>query len=99
MGVVELSASGVSLKDLSAAEFSRLSARWDELMEMAPAERDTWLAALERGDPKTAALLRALCASQDESRERGFLETSDLVVSHVASLVEADPGLIGQQFG
>src|ERR1700691_5324347 len=99
MGVDEFSASGVSLKDLSAAEFSRLSALWDESIEMAPGERDAWLAALERSDPKAAALLRALCASQDESRERGFLETSDLVASHVASLVEADPGLIGRQFG
>jgi serine/threonine protein kinase len=99
MGVDEISASGVSLKDLSAAEFSRLSALWDESIEMAPAERDTWLGALERSDPKAAALLRALCASQDESRERRFLETSDLVASHVAALVEADPGLIGRQFG
>jgi WD40 repeat protein/serine/threonine protein kinase len=99
MGVDELSASGMSLKDLSAAEFSRLSALWDESIDMAPGERDAWLAALERSDPKTAALLRALSASQDESRERGFLKTSDLVASHVASLVEADPGLIGKQFG
>jgi WD40 repeat protein/serine/threonine protein kinase/TPR repeat protein len=99
MGVDEFSASGVSLKDLSAAEFSRLSALFDESIEMAPGERDAWLAALEGSDPKTAALLRALCASQDDSRERGFLETSDLVASHVASLVEADPGLIGQRFG
>src|SRR5580692_1717377 len=99
MGVDELSASGVSLKDLSAAEFSRLSALWDESIEMAPAERDTWLGALERSDPKAAALLRALCASQDESRERRFLETRDLVANHVASLIEADPGLIGREFG
>src|SRR6202167_4619435 len=99
MGVDEFSASGVSLKDLSAAEFSRLSALWDESIEMAPGERDAWLAALESSDPKAAALVRALCASQDESRERGFLETSDLVASHVASLVEADPGLIGKQWG
>src|SRR6202142_2109576 len=99
MAVDDFSASGASLKDLSAAEFLRLSALWDESLEMAPGERAAWLAALESSDPKAAALLRALCASQDESRERGFLETSDLVASHVASLVEADPGLIGRQFG
>jgi WD40 repeat protein/serine/threonine protein kinase/TPR repeat protein len=99
MGVDELSAAGVSLNELSAAEFLRLSALWDESSEMDPGERDAWLAALERSEPKAAALLRALCASQDESRERGFLETSDLVASHVASLIEADPGLIGKQFG
>ena len=99
MGADESSAPDVSLKDLSAAEFSRLSALWDESIEMAPGERDAWLAALERSEPKAAALLRVLSASQEESRERRFLETSDLVASHVASLVEADPGLIGQRFG
>ena len=99
MGVDDLSASGVSLKELSAAEYSRLSALWDESIEMAPGKRDAWLAALERSDPKAAALLRALSASQDESRERRFLETSDLLASHVAALVEEDSGLIGKQFG
>ena len=97
--MVESPASGVSLKDLSPAEFSRVSALLDESIEMAPGERDAWLAALERSEPKTAAILRALSASQDESRARRFLETRDLVAGHVASLVEADPGLIGKQFG
>jgi WD40 repeat protein/serine/threonine protein kinase len=99
MGVEDFSPTSVSLKELSAAEFSRLSVLWDESIEMAPVERDAWLGALERSDPKTAALLRALSASQDESRERGFLETSHLLASHVASLIEADRGLIGRQFG
>jgi len=88
-----------SLKELSQAQFERLTALWDESVEMAPGERDAWLAALERCEPKVAALLRALCTSQDESRERGFLETRGMVASHVASLIEADPGLIGRQFG
>ncbi len=95
----EFSVSGVSLRDLTAADFSRFSALWDELLEMAPGQRDPWLAALERGDPKVAALLRELSVSQRASRERGFLETGDLVARHVASLVAADPGLIGRQFG
>ena len=99
MGFDESSAAGVSLKDLSAAEYSRLSALWDEAVEMAPAQRDRWLGALEGRDAKAAALLRALCGSQDESRERGFLETSELVARHVASMVEADSGLIGKEFG
>jgi len=99
MGVDAFSASGVSLKELSAAEFSRLSALFDESIEMAPAEREAWLTALESREPRLAVLLREMCASQDESRERGFLETSDLVASHVASLIEADPGVIGKQFG
>jgi hypothetical protein len=45
--VEESSAPGVSLKDLSAAEYSRLSTSWDESIEMGPEARETWLAALE----------------------------------------------------
>jgi serine/threonine protein kinase/TPR repeat protein len=99
LDVDESSASEGSLKDLSAAEYSRLSTLWDESIEMGPGEREAWLGALERSEPRVAALLRVLSASQDQSRERGFLETSDLVASYVASLIEADPGLIGRQFG
>ena len=50
MGMDEFSVSGVSLKDLSPAEFSRLWALWDESLEMAPEQRDAWLAeAAKRG--------------------------------------------------
>src|ERR1700689_2234359 len=99
MGVDEFSAAGVSLKDLSAPEFSRLSALWDESIEMAPAERDVLLGALDRREPRVAAVLRRMLALQSGDQGRRFLETSNLLASHVASLVEADPGLIGQQFG
>ncbi len=99
MGVDESSASGVLLKDLSAAEFSRLSALWDESIEMVPAERDAWLGVLDSSEPRVAALLRDMFATQSEDFGRRFLETRDLVANHVAALVEADPGLIGRQFG
>ena len=99
MGVDELSASGVSLKDLSAPEFSRLSALWDESIEMAPGERDAWLTALEVSEPRLAAVLREMFALQSGDQGRRFLETRDLIASHVASLLEADPGLVGKQFG
>src|SRR6202789_2138959 len=99
MGVDESSAAGVSLKDLSAPEFSRLSALLDESIEMAPAERDVWLAALDSREPRVAAVLRRMLALQSGDQGRRFLETSNLLASHVASLVAADPGLIGQQFG
>jgi serine/threonine protein kinase len=92
-------ANGPSLKELSQPQYDRLMALWDESVEMADAERDAWLAALERSEPKVASLLRALSASLDESRGRRFLETSDRVSSHVAALLEADPGLIGRQYG
>jgi eukaryotic-like serine/threonine-protein kinase len=99
MGMDEFSVPGASLKDLSAAEFSRLSASWDELLEMAPEQRDAWLASLEGSDPALAALLRELSVSQQASQKRGFLETSELIASYAAALVEADSGLIGRQFG
>ena len=89
VGVDESFAPGASLKDLSAEEYARLSTLWDESIEMAPEQLDAWLAALVRSEPKLAALLRVLCTSQEESRERRFLETSDLVARHVAALVES----------
>jgi len=99
MGVDEPSFSGVSLKDLSATEFSRMSALWDESFEMAPMEREAWLAALELSDPKAAAVLRMLSTWRDQSGGQSFLETSDLISRQVASMLEADPGLVGRQFG
>lgn len=97
--VDESPASKASLKNLSAAEYSRLSTLWDQLIEIAHGDREAWLAAIEGGEPRVAALLRALCAAQADSRKPGFLETNDLIVHQVATLVEADPGLIGRQFG
>ena len=93
------SASGVSLRDLSGEELSRLILLLDQSIEMTLEEQRTWLAALERSEPRAAALLRALSASRDELRAKRFLETGGLVASHRASLVEADSGLIGKQFG
>jgi WD40 repeat protein/serine/threonine protein kinase len=99
MGINEFSGSGLSLKDLSAPEFSRLSALWDESIEMASAERDAWLVALESREPRLGAVLREMFTLQSGDQGRRFLETRDLVASHVASLVDADPGLVGKQFG
>jgi WD40 repeat protein/serine/threonine protein kinase len=99
MSVDEISASGVSLKDLSAPEYSRLSVLLDESIEMAPEERDAWLAALESREPRLAAVLREMFAFQSGDQGRRFLETRDLMAGHVAALIETDPGLIGKQFG
>ena len=62
--MVESPASDVSLKDLSPAEFSRLSALLDESIEMTPGKRDAWLAALESGEPRLGAVLREMFALQ-----------------------------------
>jgi eukaryotic-like serine/threonine-protein kinase len=81
MGVDKLSAPGALLKDLSASEFSRLWALWEESTEMAPAERDAWLAAVESREPRVGALLREMFAHQSGDHWRRFLET-DLIARH-----------------
>jgi serine/threonine protein kinase/Tfp pilus assembly protein PilF len=97
--VDELSASGLSLKDLSASEFSRLSTLFDESIDMTPAERDAWLAALESGEPRLGAVLREIFALQSGDEGRRFLDTHDLAARHSVSLIESDSGLIGKLFG
>jgi len=91
--VDELSASELSLKDLSASEFSRLSALLDESIEMTPGERHAWLAALESGEPRLGTVLREIFALQSGDQGR-FLETRDFVARH-----GVDPGLIGKECG
>ena len=53
---------GVSLKELSAAEYSRFSALLDQSIELAPAQRLEWLATLDRTDPKLAVIFGKLLA-------------------------------------
>jgi WD40 repeat protein/serine/threonine protein kinase/TPR repeat protein len=92
-------ASGASLKDLSPAQFSRLSALLDESLAMTPEERNAWLGEIERSDPASAALLRAMFASQDKIGAQEFLETPTLLLGGLISITDADPGLVGKQFG
>lgn len=91
--------SAISLKDLSAPEFARLSGLLDESMELSPADRDAWLAELERTDPKIAAALRAMLASRPLYEARGFLDTRDLHSLHPSASAAPNPSLIGHQFG
>jgi serine/threonine protein kinase/Flp pilus assembly protein TadD len=97
--VDESSPSGVSLRDLSASEFSRLSTLLDESIDMAPGEREAWLAALEGREPRLATVLREMFALQGGGQARRFLETRDLVARHAVSLVETDSGPITKLFG
>ncbi len=94
-----MSASGVALKDLSESEYSRLSTLWDESIDMEPGEREAWLGALASREPRLGAVLREMLALHEGDQGRRFLETRNLVERQVASLMEADPGLIGKQFG
>jgi eukaryotic-like serine/threonine-protein kinase len=69
---------------------------------MPPGERNVWLADLEPGEPKLAAVLRSLFASQSAAQgvhAEPFLENHDRLAHFLASMVDADPGLIGKQVG
>src|SRR5258708_3423694 len=66
---------------------------------MTPEERIAWLLDIERSDPKSAAHLRAMFASQDKCDAPGFLETPELLLGGLSPIAEADPGLVGKQFG
>ncbi len=90
---------GGLLKDLSPSQYSRLSELLDAAIEMAPAARDEWLAAVERSDPALVRLLRDLLRSQDAGEVQGFLESPSPVPADLTSLVQTNPGLIGKQFG
>src|SRR5450631_342414 len=92
-------ASSASIKDLSAAEFSRLSQLLDESMDMAPGARVSWLDAIAQAEPALAAILRAMFDSQGESQARNFLETQDFLARHLSSVVVGHAGLIGKRFG
>jgi hypothetical protein len=80
MTVDDSRVSGARLKDLSASQFSRLSALLDESIAMTPEERNAWLPEIERSDPKLAALLRAMFASQQKRGAQEFLETPELLL-------------------
>jgi hypothetical protein len=68
VGVDESFAPGASLKNLSAEEYSRLSALWDESIEMAPEQLDAWLAALVRSVKSPCAAVKRIPILRGGSR-------------------------------
>ena len=70
----------------------------DEAAEMPADERQTWLTDLERGDPKTAGIVRDLLNLQGNSAQQALLEGS-AAADLVGPLSEPDSFLIGRQFG
>src|SRR5215472_5665267 len=66
---------------------------------MTPEERDAWLAALEREDPQSSAILRGLIASNEAARNQGFLETRDVLSRYLISPTDAEASTIGKRFG
>ncbi len=58
--------------------WAAVSPHLDQALELDPAERDAWLAALARCDPALAAELRELLALRDANHASGFMERSPL---------------------
>ena len=87
------------LKDLTAAEYQRISQLLDESIDLAPEERSRWLIELQRRDPAAAATLRDLFANQGACQAAGFLEEEQRVAPVLGSLTAPPAAMIGKQFG
>lgn len=87
------------LKDLTPAQYLRVSQLLDESIEMTPAERGRWLTALEGSDPAAAAVLRDLFASQESSKAAGFLAEQGQLARELGSVTASVTGMVGKQFG
>jgi WD40 repeat protein/tRNA A-37 threonylcarbamoyl transferase component Bud32/TPR repeat protein len=91
--------SAAALKGLSAAEYAQLSALLDEALELPPEARSAWLASLAAREPRTATLLRQLFVLQSATHGDGFLEDRGPLLRQLVDTAEADPGLVGREFG
>ncbi|HEY6927617.1 MAG TPA: protein kinase [Steroidobacteraceae bacterium] len=87
------------LKDLTSSQYLRVSQLLDESLDMTPAERDHWLAALEVSDPRAAIVLRELFDSQRASDAAGFLQEQGQLARELESATESVTGMVGKQFG
>src|SRR5450631_593671 len=88
-----------SLNDLSTAQYSRLSALLDESLDMPHPAREAWLEQLAHDDPVLADVLREMFASRESVEAQGFLELPGPMGGELASLVPADGGSVGKEFG
>ena len=87
------------LKDLTNSQYLRVSQLLDESLEMTPAERARWLAALQASDPQAAAVIRDLFVSQAASDAAGFLQAQGQLARQLETATESVTGMAGKQFG
>ena len=87
------------LKDLTSSQYLRVSQLLDESLDMTPAERDHWLAALELSDPQAAKVIRDLFVAQSASDEAEFLQTGGQLARQLESATESVTGMVGKRFG
>ncbi|HZT03949.1 MAG TPA: protein kinase [Steroidobacteraceae bacterium] len=92
-------ASGDPLVGLSAAEYARLSALLDDLLEAAPAQRETRLSELDQLEPTAARWLREVLAAQGSQRLQQFLESRDILAHAGPAWPGSDAALVGRVFG
>jgi serine/threonine-protein kinase len=74
----------------------RVSACLDEVLDLAPDQRDGWLAALATTEPHIARRLRALLSEQEVLDAHEFLEQSPVAWTATAS---TDAAIAGQRVG
>jgi eukaryotic-like serine/threonine-protein kinase len=86
------------LRDLSAAEYSRLSELLDSCLALPPEERTDWLSQLESED-RTAEILRRLFATSDSAGFGTLLETGEVLTRHLASLARGEETFSGRRVG
>jgi hypothetical protein len=83
------------LRDLSAAEYSRLSELLDSCLALPPEERTDWLSRLAGEDLRNAEILRRLLATPDVAGIGPSLETGEILTRHLASLATGAETLVG----
>src|SRR5689334_13066675 len=86
------------IRDLDASQFSRLSALLDEVLSLAPPEREGWLADIARHDEESTPLLRQMLAAHAVGAD-AWLETGVVLDRHLAGLPDEDQALAGRRFG
>jgi serine/threonine-protein kinase len=87
------------VQSLDRQRWLALSPLLDELLDLAPPEREARLAALHAGDPDTAAALRELLARADGLQRQGFLSEPVVAQWQAAPPAAQPPDLAGQALG
>ena len=78
------------MRTLTPEQWRSLSPYLDEVLELAPEERQPWLQSLQERDAEMASALQSLLAEQEELQGEGFLEKS---------VPRFSAGLAGQTLG
>jgi hypothetical protein len=86
-------------KDLSIAQFSRLSALLDEYLDVPAAAREQWFARVEREDSQSALLLHKLLASYRDDGSAALRETRDFQRHCLAAVQQDEHTMTGRRFG